>query len=162
MLEVFLGKALQSLNTLTGCTKSFVSRISLAHSGFVLPRGKANAHHDIGFVDLAKSVFQVRDINRDGTMAVRHSFRGAELLNVFGMLPPCFVGIQACAAAHYWAREIGRFGHTVTVDAPRRLQTLCEEEQKRYGRCRGHLRSRDETEHALCGGQDSSAKVYPI
>ena len=40
------------------------------------------------------------------------------MLSFFGKLDSCLVGIEACATAHYWAREIGRFGHEVRLMPP--------------------------------------------
>lgn len=69
-------------------------------------------------LDLAKNVFQVHGIDHEGTIAVRRRLRWADVLNLFGKLPPCLVGIEACATAHHWARAIGRFGHTVRLMPP--------------------------------------------
>ena len=40
------------------------------------------------------------------------------MLSFFGNLPPCLVGMEACWGSHYWAREIGKFGHTVRQMSP--------------------------------------------
>jgi transposase len=34
-------------------------------------------------------------------------------------LPPGFVGMEACAGAHFWAREIAKLGHQVKLISPR-------------------------------------------
>ena len=36
----------------------------------------------------------------------------------FGKLPPCLVGMEACATAHYWGRELRRLGHEVRLIPP--------------------------------------------
>jgi transposase len=41
-----------------------------------------------------------------------------QLLHFFGNLPPCVMGMEACASAHHWARPLQRFGHTVRLMAP--------------------------------------------
>jgi len=69
-------------------------------------------------VDLAKNVFQVHGINEDGEVAVRKQLKRADVLRYFAKLPPCLVGMEACMSAHYWAREIGKFGHVVRLMAP--------------------------------------------
>ncbi len=69
-------------------------------------------------LDLAKHVFQVHGIDASGQVSVRRALRRKEVLSFFGKLPPCLVGIEACATAHYWAREIGRFGHEVRLMPP--------------------------------------------
>jgi transposase len=40
------------------------------------------------------------------------------MLKFFEALEPCLVGMEACATAHYWAREIGAFGHDVRLMPP--------------------------------------------
>src|ERR1700677_2403133 len=69
-------------------------------------------------LDLAKSIFQVHGIDASGQTAVRKKLRRAEVLRFFQALPPCLVGMEACATAHYWAREIGACGHDVRLMAP--------------------------------------------
>jgi transposase len=49
---------------------------------------------------------------------VRRSLRRAQMLAYFAKLPPCLVGMEACATAHYWAREIARLGHQVRLIPP--------------------------------------------
>ena len=69
-------------------------------------------------LDLAKNVFQVHGINGAGKVLVRKQLRRAEVLRFFAELPPCLVGIEACATAHHWARELTRLGHTVRLMPP--------------------------------------------
>ena len=53
-------------------------------------------------VDLAKNVFQVHAIGADGQVLVRRQLRRGEVLKFFSSLPPCLVGMEACASAHHW------------------------------------------------------------
>lgn len=57
-------------------------------------------------LDLAKSVFQVHAISEEGAIVVRRALRRSQVLGFFRDLAPCLVGMEACASAHYWAREI--------------------------------------------------------
>jgi len=75
----------------------------------------------IGF-DLAKNVFQVHGIDSSGEVTIRRQLRRAEVLKFFGKLPRCVVGMEACASAHYWAREIAALGHEVRLIPPRRVK----------------------------------------
>ena len=63
-------------------------------------------------LDIAKNVFQVHGADRAGRPKLRRQLRRAELLRFFGNLPPCIIGLEACATAHHWARELGKLGHT--------------------------------------------------
>lgn len=69
-------------------------------------------------LDLAKSVFQVHAIRRDGSVLVRRKLRRAEVIGFFADLPVCLVGMEACASAHHWARELIALGHKVRLMPP--------------------------------------------
>ncbi|HEY4043164.1 MAG TPA: IS110 family transposase [Rhodopila sp.] len=69
-------------------------------------------------LDLAKSWFQVHGVDADGKVAVRRKLRRSEVINFFRSLPPCLVGIEACATAHHWARELIALGHEVKLMPP--------------------------------------------
>jgi len=69
-------------------------------------------------LDLAKNVFQIHAIDAAGQPVVRRQLRRAEMLKFFAKLPPCLVGMEACASAHYWGREIGALGHQVRLMPP--------------------------------------------
>lgn len=66
-------------------------------------------------IDLAKSVFQVHDIDEEGLIVVCRHLRHCQVLSVFGRLGPCLVGIEACASAHHWALELAGLGHEVRL-----------------------------------------------
>lgn len=73
-------------------------------------------------LDIAKHVFQVHGENEAGQVVVRRQLRRSAVLKFFARLPACVVGIEACASAHYWAREIGALGHAVRLMAPIRVK----------------------------------------
>jgi transposase len=66
-------------------------------------------------LDIAKSVFQLHGIDAAGEVVVRRRLRRGRLLGFFENLGPCLVGIEACATAHYWGREIAALGHEVRL-----------------------------------------------
>ncbi len=66
-------------------------------------------------VDLAKNVFQVHGVDGSGESVVRRQLRRSQVLPFFKTLPPCLVGMEACATSHYWAREIMALGHEVRL-----------------------------------------------
>ncbi len=51
-------------------------------------------------------------------VVVRHRFRRGEVLAYFRSLPPWLVGMEACATAHHWARELTALGHEVKLMPP--------------------------------------------
>jgi transposase len=69
-------------------------------------------------LDLAKNVFQVHAIGSDGAILVRRKLRRAEVIGFFADRPGCLVGMEACASAHHWARELIALGHQVRLMPP--------------------------------------------
>jgi transposase len=69
-------------------------------------------------LDLAKNVFQVHGIDANGKVLVRRKLRRVEVLEFFANVGSCLVGMEACATAHYWAREIAELGHEVRLIPP--------------------------------------------
>src|ERR1700685_1082669 len=69
-------------------------------------------------LDIAKSVFQVHAIDADGNIVIRRQVKRRYVLAFFQKLPPCLVGIEACASAHHWSRELQALGHTVRLMRP--------------------------------------------
>jgi len=68
----------------------------------------------IGF-DLAKNVFQVHGIDANEKVVVRKQLRRGQVISFFEGLAPCLVGMEACATAHHWARELRKLGHDVRL-----------------------------------------------
>ncbi len=66
-------------------------------------------------LDLAKHVFQVHGVDAEGATVLRKRLRRGQLLAFFSRLPRCVVGLEACATAHYWARELRALGHEVRL-----------------------------------------------
>jgi transposase len=69
-------------------------------------------------LDLAKQVFQVHGVDAAGAPVVRRALRRSRVLGYFAGLPPCLIGMEACATAHYVARELGKLGHQVKLIPP--------------------------------------------
>ena len=66
-------------------------------------------------LDIAKNVFQVHGIGAGERVVIRKQLRRSQVLAFFEALPPCLVGMEACATAHYWARELTKRGHQVRL-----------------------------------------------
>ena len=56
-------------------------------------------------LDIAKNVFQVHGVDTKGKVILRKSLRRAQVLAFFANRDACLIGLEACAGAHYWARE---------------------------------------------------------
>ena len=69
-------------------------------------------------LDIVKNVFQVHGVDRSGQVTVKRRLRRGDVLGFFRKQPASLVGIEACGAAHYWARQVGALGHQVRLLAP--------------------------------------------
>ncbi len=69
-------------------------------------------------LDLAKHWFQVHGVDAQGQAVVRRKLRRADVIAYFRSLPPCLVGMEACATAHHWSRELAALGHEVRLMPP--------------------------------------------
>ena len=68
-------------------------------------------------IDLAKRVFALHGVDGVGRVMLRRTVRREQLMEVVAGLPPCRIGMEACAGAHDWARRFGELGHDVKLMA---------------------------------------------
>ena len=69
-------------------------------------------------LDLAKIVFQAHGIDRLGKTVLVKRLHRKQMMPFFSKLPPCLIGIEACATAHHWARTLSTMGHEVRLMPP--------------------------------------------
>lgn len=69
-------------------------------------------------IDLAKNVFQLHGVDADGKAVVRRQLRRGQMVAFFRKMAPCLIGMEACATAHYWGRELAQLGHEVRLMPP--------------------------------------------
>ncbi len=69
-------------------------------------------------LDLSKRVFQVHGVDAGGHVVVRKKLGRGEVLRFFEGIEACLIGLEACGAAHHWARELTKLGHDVRMIAP--------------------------------------------
>jgi transposase len=69
-------------------------------------------------LDIAKSVSQVHGVDAVGEVVIRLQVRRGQTLSFFAGQPACLVGIEACATAHYWGRELAKLAHRVRLMPP--------------------------------------------
>ena len=69
-------------------------------------------------IDLAKSVMQVHGVDAAGAVVVQRRLRRGQVMGFFARLPRCVIGLEACATAHYWGRELKALGHEVRLIPP--------------------------------------------
>jgi transposase len=73
-------------------------------------------------MDTSKHFFQLHGVDASERPVLRRKLRRSEMLPFFAKLPPTAVGMEACAASHYWARELGKLGHEVKLIAPQHVK----------------------------------------
>jgi transposase len=83
-------------------------------------------------LDLAKNVFHVVGCDARGQRVLRKRLRRAQVLGYFSQLPPCRVGMEACAGAHYWGREIQALGHEVRLIPAQHVKPLVQGNKNDY------------------------------
>jgi transposase len=69
-------------------------------------------------IDIAKNVFQLHGVDIAGKVVLTRQLRRRQVLEFLGNVPPCLIGMETCATAHHWAREIGKLGHEVRLIPP--------------------------------------------
>jgi transposase len=69
-------------------------------------------------LDLAKNVFHMVCCDEHGKVVRKKMLRRSQLMQYFANLAECLVGMEACASAHHWARELGALGHQVKLIPP--------------------------------------------
>ncbi len=81
-------------------------------------------------LDLVKHAFQVHGVDETGRVVVRRQLRRDAVEDFFGSLPPCLVGMEACATAHHWARRLAALGHQVRLIPPTRVKAYVQRGKK--------------------------------
>jgi transposase len=69
-------------------------------------------------IDLAKNIFRLHGVDCRGAVVLRKQLSRRQMLQFLARLEPCLIGMEACAGAHYWARELEKLGHTTRLMSP--------------------------------------------
>ena len=70
-------------------------------------------------IDLAKNLFQLHGVDERGRAVLSRRVKRSQLVEAVASLPPCVIGMEACASAHHWGRAFERLGHTVKLMSPK-------------------------------------------
>ncbi len=81
-------------------------------------------------LDTAKSVFQVHAVDETGKLVIRRKLRRNELIAFFEKQEACTVVMEACGAAHHWARVLTGLGHDVKLIAPEAVRPFVKKGKK--------------------------------
>jgi len=81
-------------------------------------------------LDTAKSVFQVHGVDESGKAVLKRKLQRSEMVPFFEKLPPCTVVLEACGAAHFWARTLIGLGHDAKLIAPEAVRPFVKKRKK--------------------------------
>jgi transposase len=73
-------------------------------------------------MDTSKHFFQLHGVDTAERPVLRRKLKRNQVLAFFAKLPPTVIGMEACGAAHYWARELRKLGHEVKLMAPQHVK----------------------------------------
>jgi transposase len=59
-------------------------------------------------LDLAKNGFQVHGVDEAGNVVIQRQLRRTQMSDFFRKLPPCLIGMEACATAHFGPASLWR------------------------------------------------------
>ena len=79
--------------------------------------------HTIG-LDIAKNSFSLHAFDETGNTVLAKDLKRGQVLGFFAKLEPCRVGLEACASAHHWARELIKLGHDVKLIPAQRVKAF--------------------------------------
>lgn len=84
-------------------------------------------------IDLAKNIFHVHGVDAAGHIVFSKPLRRAQMAEFFATLPACLIGMEACASAHFWARTLQGFGHTVRLISPQFVKPYVKSNKRGIG-----------------------------
>ncbi|NOZ09699.1 MAG: IS110 family transposase [Gammaproteobacteria bacterium] len=87
-------------------------------------------------LDLAKNIFHLIGFDARGKEVKKKMLRRSQMLEFFAQLPPCLIGMEACASAHYWGRELTRLGHTVRLIPAQHVKPFVQGNKNDYNDAR--------------------------
>lgn len=112
-------------------------------------------------IDLAKNVFQVHGIDGDNRVVIAQKLRRAHFLPFFAKLEPCLIGMEACASAHHWARELTGMGHEVKLMAPTYVKPYVKRGKNDMVDAEAICEAVTKADHAVCSDQDRVTAIDP-
>ena len=112
-------------------------------------------------LDIAKSVFQVHGIDAEGHVVIRRQLKRRYVLAFFQKLPPCLVGIEACASSHHWSRELKALGHTVRLMPPAYVKPYVKRQKNDAADAEAICEAVTQGQHAVRRDQDARAAELP-
>lgn len=73
-------------------------------------------------IDTSKSLFQLHGVDENEETVLRKQVRRGQFLSFAAKLAPTEIGVEACGASHYWARQLQALGHQVRLLPPQHVK----------------------------------------
>jgi transposase len=73
-------------------------------------------------IDTSKSLFQLHGVDDREAPVLRKQVRRGQFLAFLAKLAPTEIGLEACGASHYWARQLQALGHQVRLLPPQHVK----------------------------------------
>ena len=105
-------------------------------------------------LDIAKNVFQVHGVDGAGKVVIRRQLRRRQVLPFFKKLPGCLIGIEACATAHHWGRQLMDLGHEVKLMPPRYVKPYVKRGKNDAADAEAICEAGDTSDDALRGAEE--------
>lgn len=77
-------------------------------------------------IDIAKNVIQIYGTDSKGKLIIKKRLKRDNFLAFMANLPNCLIGMEACAGAHYWAKQLIKLGFPVKLMSPRKVKKFVE------------------------------------
>ncbi len=81
-------------------------------------------------IDTAKSVFHLHGVDAQGKVLLKRKLGRDQLIGFFEQQPRCTVVMEACGAAHHWARVLGGLGYEVKLIASEAVKPFVKRGKK--------------------------------
>ena len=91
-------------------------------------------------VDTSKYIFQLHGVDAAEQPVLRKRLGRRQVLEFFTRLAPTRIGMEACGAAHYWARELIKLGHDVRLMAPQHVKPYVKRNKTTAATPKGYAR----------------------
>ena len=112
-------------------------------------------------IDIAKTVFQLHGVNRNGRLILKRRVMRDQLLQVIVQIEPCTIAIEACTGAFYWQRKFEELGHKVKIISPQYVKPFVRRQKPDRRTCASCRRSRSSSRTSRPCISGSSAHGQP-
>jgi acyl carrier protein len=93
-----------------------------SHTGGTLDLSESLDNRGLDSMEVVSLIFDIEEkFNIQiplNAMVIRRQLKRRSVLSFFQKVPPCLIGMEACATSHHWSRELQALGHRVRLMPP--------------------------------------------